>query len=181
MTDSSTFAFAQSNVDELRALMSTVPADAADELVQRILDARKVYFSGAGRSGLMAKAVAMRLMHIGLQSFAVGEIATPGISAGDLLVVFSARGGQATIAQARTARSVGADVAAITVRPDADLVGLAVTVLTLPVRTEVPTQQHAGSLFEQGCLVLGDAICRAVQEKLGVPTAELDKRHANLS
>jgi 6-phospho-3-hexuloisomerase len=52
--------------------------------------------------------------------------------------------------------------------------------LHLPARTVVPTGQHAGSLFEQSLLVVGDALCRRVQAELGVPTSALDARHANL-
>jgi 6-phospho-3-hexuloisomerase len=51
----------------------------------------------------------------------------------------------------------------------------------LPARTAVPTIQHAGSLFEQSTLVLGDALCLAARTSLGVPESELDARHANLT
>ncbi len=172
--------YARSNVGELEAVVSAVSAEELDRLVSAILAAERVYFTGLGRSGLMAKAIAMRLMHIGLASFAVGEIATPGVAEGDLLVAFTARGGQAVIAQARKAHSVGASVAAVTVDPDPELAQLATAVVTLPIRTEIPTQQHAGSLFEQSCLVICDAVCRTVQETLGVPTSELNRRHASL-
>jgi len=69
---------------------------------------------------------------------------------------------------------------AVTVDPDPELAQLATAVVTLPIRTEIPTQQHAGSLFEQSCLVICDAVCRTVQETLGVPTSELNRRHASL-
>ena len=180
MTDRTPAAHARANVDELRAVMSTLDDAALDALVSAILRAGRVYVLGLGRSGLMAKAIGMRLMHIGLNVFAVGEIATPGIGAGDLLITFSARGGSSILASARKARSLDADVAAISVAPDEELRQLAQVLVVLPIRSEVPTEQHAGSLFEQSCLVLGDAVCRAVQERLGVETESLDLRHANL-
>jgi len=40
--------------------------------------------------------------------------------------------------------------------------------------------QHAGSLFEQAILLLGDALAWHVQQRLGVADAQLDARHANL-
>lgn len=161
-------------------------ADAVDEadlaaLRDAVLDARRVYFTGAGRSGLVARAVAMRLMHIGLASFAVGEVATPGIAAGDLLICVSARGSGSITAQATTAREQDAGVAVITTAVGTPLTDLAGWTVVLPVRNGVATEQHAGTLFEQGALMLGDVLCRAVQTALGVPTAELDRRHANLS
>ncbi|MEA4942895.1 MAG: 6-phospho-3-hexuloisomerase [Propionicimonas sp.] len=173
--------YARGNVAELAAVVDTVDEQVLQNLVAAIVGAQKVYLSGIGRSGLSARAVAMRLMHIGIQAYAVGEIATPGIEAGDLFIAVSATGRGSLLEQARVADKVGAPVAAITTKPDGELQQLAGVVLVLPVRSQVPTEQHAGSLFEQSALVVGDAVCRAVQERLGVPESELDRRHANLS
>lgn len=173
--------YARGNVAELGAVVDTLDEQVLQNLVSAIIAARKVYFSGVGRSGLAARAVAMRLMHIGIQAYAVGEIATPGIEAGDLFVAVSATGRGTLLQQARVADRAGAGVATITTKPDGELQELAGVVVVLPVRSQVPTQQHAGSLFEQSALVVGDAVCRAVQQRLGVPESELDRRHANLS
>jgi len=45
----------------------------------RILDAKRIYVTGAGRSGLIARAFAMRLLHLGFDVFVVGETVTPAI------------------------------------------------------------------------------------------------------
>jgi 6-phospho-3-hexuloisomerase len=52
--------------------------------------------------------------------------------------------------------------------------------LTIPARSAVSTDQHAGSLFEQTILLLGDAIAWQIQRKLGVDDRLLNERHANL-
>ena len=166
---------------ELTALAAAVDEAELSALRDAVLAAQRVYVTGAGRSGLVARAIAMRLMHIGLAGFAVGEVTTPGIAAGDLLICISARGSGSITAQARTARDQGAAVALITTATGTPLVDLAGWTVLLPVRAGVATEQHAGSLFEQGALIVGDVLCRAVQTALGVPTAELDRRHANLS
>ncbi|BDI22569.1 6-phospho-3-hexuloisomerase [Herbiconiux sp. L3-i23] len=172
-------AYARSNVEELAAVVAELDDAALDALVDAIVAAPRVYFTGIGRSGLSARAIAMRLMHIGIHAFVVGEVATPGIGAGDLLVAFTSSGRGSVQAQADVASSVGAWIATFTTKEN-ELTARSVASVILPARTVVATQQHAGSLFEQACLVVGDAICRAVQERLGVPTEELDRRHANL-
>lgn len=173
--------YARQNADEIAAVVATLDDDVLQSLVSEIVIAHKVYLSGIGRSGLSAKAIAMRLMHIGVRAFAVGEIATPGIEEGDLLIVLTATGRGTILTQAKAARGVGARVATISARDEGDLPDISHVLLVLPVRSGVPTVQHAGSLFEQSALVIGDAVCRAVQERLGVPTSELNRRHANLS
>jgi 6-phospho-3-hexuloisomerase len=168
-------------VEELKALVAAVDYSQLEALEAAVLAAPRVFLSGSGRSGLISRALAMRLMHIGLASYAVGEAATPAIGASDLLIILSARGGASATAQVNTARSVAATSAAISSSMATAVAQAADLVLVVPARTSVPTRQHAGSLFEQGCLVIGDALCRAVQESRKVPTAALDSRHANLT
>ena len=70
---------------------------------------------GAGRSGLVAKAFAMRLMHLGFQAFVVGETITPSLSKGDIMVIFSGSGRTKTVADiAETAKEIGAKICLIT-------------------------------------------------------------------
>jgi 6-phospho-3-hexuloisomerase len=52
--------------------------------------------------------------------------------------------------------------------------------VVIPAGTGVATVQHAGSLFEQACLILGDVLCGAFQTLQAIPDQELDRRHANL-
>ncbi|MBM9467852.1 6-phospho-3-hexuloisomerase [Nakamurella leprariae] len=173
--------FVTETVTELHRLADAVDYAALARLEDAVVQAPRVFLTGAGRSGLMARAVAMRLMHIGLRAYAAGEIATPAIERGDLLLAFTGRGSRSIGLQVDTARAVGASVALLTTAADTDLSRQADIVVTVPARTLVTTVQHAGSLFEQGCLVVGDALCRAVQQRLAVATAELDRRHANLT
>lgn len=173
--------YARDNVAELDAVVDSLDPEELNALIAALTTAPRVFFTGIGRSGLSARAVAMRLMHIGLTTYVAGEIATPGIGADDLLVAISSSGRGSIAAQGRSARAHGARVATITTKTDGELQSISSTVLVLPIRDTVTTAQHAGSLFEQSALVIGDAICRVVQEQLQVPTDELNRRHANLS
>ena len=72
---------------ELAAVAETMPPGSMEALADAILSAKHVFIAGAGRSGLMMRAMAMRLMHLGLKVCVVGEVVTPGIMPGDLLLV----------------------------------------------------------------------------------------------
>jgi 6-phospho-3-hexuloisomerase len=166
-------------VDEHRNVAGALDAAEIDALVRAMTDARRIFFSGQGRSGLMIRALAIRLMHVGLTVHVAGEPSTPAIGAGDLLIAVSASAGtKVTLEHMRVARDSGAGVALVsTKKPDS---GNADLLLTLPVRSAVPTVQHAGSLFEQAVLLLSDAIAWHLQKKLGVDDRLLNERHANL-
>lgn len=173
-------ALAAGALDELCDLARAIDVSATQQAIGEIVGAQRVYFTGTGRSGLVARALAMRLMHTGLAAYAVGEIATPAIGPGDLLVALSAKGSGAVAAQADKAARTGARVLALTAAASSPLALAADAVLLLPARTVVATTQHAGTLFEQGCLIVGDAACAVVRQVLNVPETELDRRHANL-
>lgn len=171
---------AKEALSELAAILDCVEEPDLLDLRDRIARAPRVFFFASGRSLLSLRAVAVRLMHLGVSVHVAGETATPAIGEGDLLVVASARGGRAAQDAARVATDSGASTIAITSSRDSLPPRCVDATVVLPARTAVPTNQHAGSLFEQSLLVLGDAVCRSLQELWEVPSAELDRRHANL-
>ncbi len=70
-----------------------------DEFSRMLNSANRIFVMGAGRSGLVAKSFAMRLMHIGYQVYVVGEIVTPAVAAGDAVVAISGSGNTRTISE----------------------------------------------------------------------------------
>jgi len=179
------------NVDqifkEVVKVLEQVRATDIDPVVEQLLKARRIYVAGGGRSGLMARAFAMRLMQLGLMTYVVGETTTPAVGAGDVLLVCSGSGEtQVTVLVSRVAKDVGAHVIAITANRDSPIAKIADTTLVL----EAPHKgapgdgtrsiQYAGSLFEQSLLILTDAIALEVARALGKTDTELRQRHANL-
>jgi 6-phospho-3-hexuloisomerase len=77
---------------EIQGVLRKVDEADIERLVDRLLAAPRVFVAGEGRSGLMAKAFAMRLMHLGLVVYASGETITPSGGEGDLVVVGSGSG-----------------------------------------------------------------------------------------
>lgn len=165
-------------LDEVRRAVATVDPDDVAALLAAVGAAQAVYFDARGRSGLMARALAMRWMHLGLEVHVAGETVTPAIGPDDLLICLSSSGRTGgPLANARVARSQGARVGVLTGAPDSPLAAAADIVVAVP---RVGSAQHAGSLFEQTCLVLGDAMCGTFQQSGAIPHAALDRRHANL-
>ena len=155
--------------------------------MEAILTADRLYVAGGGRSGLMARAFAMRLMQLGLVTYVVGETTTPAIRAGDLLLACSASGEtQVTVLVSQVAKTAGARVFAITTIPSSPMARLAdeTIVIPAPSKRTAPgagvSAQYAGSLFEQSLLILLDAVSSEIGRRLGTPPQELDARHANL-
>jgi 6-phospho-3-hexuloisomerase len=169
---------------------------------QRILDARRIYVTGAGRSGLIARAFAMRLLHLGFDVFVVGETVTPALQPGDTLVVFSGSGETHTMATfCRTVKDLGGIVCLITASPDSTISRIADTVVNLGDLTgyyrgdtttfemrQMTGQYRSisaafaplGTLFETMALVFSDAVISALMEakKQGAP--ELKGRLTNM-
>ena len=174
-------------LNELQATLGQVSPEGVELMVEAVLAARRIYVAGGGRSGLMARAFAMRLMHLGLSTYVVGETTTPAIKSGDLLVSCSASGQtQVTVLMSRVAREAGAQVFAVTATPDSPMARLATETIVISApskRLEAgagQSIQYGGSLFEQALLVLLDAISVEIGRRLGAVPKEIESRHANL-
>src|SRR6202043_2081593 len=81
---------------ELGEVFAALAADAAEPLIEAILGARRIALYGAGREGLAVKGFAMRLFHMGRDAHVVGDMTTPPLGPGDLLIVTSGQGQLAT-------------------------------------------------------------------------------------
>jgi 6-phospho-3-hexuloisomerase len=170
-------------VDELSSVLARVDGERVEELAEAVRRARRVYLAGQGRSGLVGRMLAMRLMHLGLETHVVGEATAPAVGPGDLLIAISATGSTpTTLHQADRAVRAGAALAVLTAAIDGPLAQRAGVVVGVPTGSSggVPTTQHAGSLFEQATLLVGDALAGVLQRRLGLDDAALDARHGNL-
>ena len=68
---------------------------------KRVASSRKttIFVAGAGRSGLVAKAFAMRLMHLGFYVFVFNETIAPPVRDGDIIIIISKSGKSNSITQ----------------------------------------------------------------------------------
>jgi 6-phospho-3-hexuloisomerase len=171
------------------AALENFPSDSDERLNEAaalLRDAPRVFVLGAGRSGLALRMTAMRLMHLGLAVHVVGEVTTPAIGAGDVLLVASGSGTTGMIVRAaETAVAADATVIAITTNPASPLAALSKVVITLPAaqkldRSGALSIQYAGGLFEQLVVFIGDALFHSLWKASGATGDELWPRHANL-
>jgi 6-phospho-3-hexuloisomerase len=174
-------------LEEMERTLALISPDGLEQLVEAVLGADHIYVAGGGRSGLIARTFAMRLMHLGRVTYVVGETTTPSIHRGDLLVSCSASGEtQVTITVSKVAKAAGARVFAITATPESPMARLADETIVIPAPSKLTppgegiSSQYGGSLFEQSLMVLLDATASEIGRRLGTPPQEIDARHANL-
>jgi 6-phospho-3-hexuloisomerase len=177
-------------MNELRAALRSVDPEAVNNLRQDIIDARRVYVAGQGRSGLRMQGFAMRLMHLDLDAHVVGGVTTPAIGPGDLLIIGSGSGRtESLVSYARRARELNAQVALITIAEESPIGKNADTVIRIVASSPKltggpdsnnPSVQPLGSLFEQTLGMLLDIIVIQLMDDLSVDQSSMFARHANL-
>ncbi|NLA38147.1 MAG: SIS domain-containing protein [Methanomicrobiales archaeon] len=174
----------------------------AVRLIDKILASHRIYVAGAGRSGLVGRAFAQRLMHLGFESYVIGETITPAFRPGDVLVAFSGSGETRSVVDAcETARDIGGTICLITATPDSPIGRMAdciieignshlpnedipsdfeIRQLTGQYRSVSRSFAPLGTLFETGALVFSDAIISALMEARHCTIEELRDRLANV-
>lgn len=184
-------------LSEIGAAFDTVDGDLSAGLVELILSSRNgsIVLHGVGREGLMMRGLAMRLCHLGLRAHCVGDMCTPPVGPGDLLLVSAGPGGFATVnALLCMAQTAGAHTAVITAQLDGSSVALANSVIFLPARTmaddsesnsnnkdkDTATVLPMGSAYEGALFILGEVLVYHLREKLGENLVAMSSRHTNL-
>ncbi|MGR9527581.1 6-phospho-3-hexuloisomerase (plasmid) [Priestia megaterium] len=172
---------------ELNHSVDLIADEEAEKLVNGILESKKVFVAGAGRSGFMAKSFAMRMMHMGIDSYVIGETVTPNFEKEDILIIGSGSGEtKSLVSMAEKAKSIGGKIATVTIFPDSTIGQLADVTIKLPgspkdqSKGDYKTIQPMGSLFEQTLLLFYDAVILRFMEKKGLDTNKMYGRHANL-
>ena len=174
--------------DELRTTLTSIRPEEAEAFVKLIDEADEIFVNGAGRSGYMGRGFAMRLMHMGLKSYVVGDTVTPNIKAGDVLVVCSGSGEtKSLVCNAQKAKSLGAKIALVTINPESTIGKLADAVVEISAPSpksakqgQIHSIQPEGSLFEQSLLLFLDLTVIQLMKKHGQTTETMFGRHANL-
>lgn len=174
-------------VSEIEQVIGKVDEEQVEIVTDALLKASRVFVTGEGRSGLMAKAFAMRLMHLGLTVYVVGETTTPALKESDTLVAVSGSGTTAeTLHIAQQAKELDCTLFVVTTNPDSALAQLAARTLTIPAATkwrrpgEVASQQPLGSLFDQCSHIALDAVCLAIANRKHISNETARERHTNV-
>lgn len=157
-----------------------------DALTEALAQARRIALYGCGREGLMMRALAMRLYHLGLNVQMVGDMACPPLGPGDLFLASSGPGRLSTVAALMgQARASGARIACLTAEPQAPDPRAADLVLVIPAQTMARDQASAallpmGSIFEGAMFLVCEILILRLRDRLGESAASMRVRHTNL-
>jgi 6-phospho-3-hexuloisomerase len=135
------------------------------DLADALIRANRIV-TGEGRPGFMAKAFAMRLMHLGLPVSVIGETTTPAVRGTDTVIAVSGSGTTGgTVRVAEQTAGIGATIWAVTTDPTSPLGIAANGQLVVPAAPryrradEAPTIQPLSSLFDQTTHIALDVAC----------------------
>ena len=101
--------------------------------LRQIMDAQRIFITGVGRTGMIMRCFAMRLMHLGINVQIIGDITTTAVGKNDLLLIGSGSGETGSILSiARKAHNLGVHILLITINPDSSIGNLAQACLKIP-------------------------------------------------
>lgn len=171
--------------DELKKSSSSINECKIDEFIANVQSHSRIFVYGTGRSGLMLKALAMRLMQLGFNSFVVGETTTPSLEPGDLLIVASSSGETTSVVSAvKSGKKSGASVLAITGMNPSSLTKEIEPLIRIESGSKFATSdssiQPLGSLFEQMLLMIFDAAILKMSRIGNDQNQAMAKRHASI-
>ena len=184
-------------LDNIKNAEEFLDEETIDKFEDIIIESKNIFVTGAGRSGLAAKAFAMRLMHLGLSAYVVGETISPAIYEDDCIIAISGSGETNTIVSAsKIAKNRGSKVLAVTSYPESTLGKLSDAYVFVKGRTKkevddenyMKRQIHGnytsltplGTAFELTTLVFLDAIVSELMEKMQQTESDLKARHTVL-
>ena len=181
-TDGASFARAHRLVSErVAGALARIPPASIASAVEIIGRAPVSFVYGAGRSGIIGRAFAMRLTQVGLTAYVIGESVTPIVRRGDAVVILSGAGeSYSSIQTANIVRREGATLIVLTARPSSKLAHAANLLLPFefPEDPERPQLAPLGTLFEAAALALTDALIAEIMRARGETESTMRRRHA---
>lgn len=182
------------------------PAARLVELIKKHSDKRIVLY-GVGREGLMMRAFAMRLYHLGLQAHMVGDMSCPPVASGDLFVASAGPGSFSTVdGLLGVANKAGAATLVITAQPNGASAEKAQYVVHLAAQTMADDMSSAetkqspvvtghleileqkkgppllpmGSIYEGALFVCFEIVVLTLRPRLAESVESMRARHTNL-
>jgi 6-phospho-3-hexuloisomerase len=173
-------------LQEVAEAVRSVPESEIARIVDDLLAARRIACYAGGREGLVMRGLVMRLFHAGLDVHYVGDMTTPAVGPGDLVVLSCGPGRISMVeALAGVARRDGARVLYLTAQPRTPPAGLADRVVHIAAQTMADDRNSAaalpmGSAYEIALFVLVDLVTNEVRRRRSESVEELRSRHTNL-
>ncbi len=173
---------------ELGAVAALMDEAALAAACDRLNGAKRVMLYGCGREGLMMRALAMRLYHLGLSISMQGDLNAPPMGAGDLFFAACGPGQLSTVtALAGVAKAAGARVMMVTAEPEGVSLALADQLLVIPAQTMARDQGDAavsvlpmGSLFEGAMFLVFEIMVLRLRDLRAEAPEAMRARHTNM-
>lgn len=171
---------------EMEQVIKGIDKEQYENFVDILQKDCRYFVFGEGRSGLIGKAIAMRLMHCGKVVHVVGETTTPSIRNGDILLIISGSGSSLQLTGiCQNATKNGAHIVLVTTNKAKLKEEWCTSGLIIPAATkkraegEPSTIQPLGNQFDQAVhLVLDAAIIDGPYSEQSHKI--LKENHANL-
>ncbi len=171
-------------LEEVQAAIGRADKEAVRSALEALERSQRVFVYGAGRSGLVARSFGIRLMHLGYQTFVIGETITAPVAKGDLVFLISGSGETYPVVMtAEIAANIGATVVSITRNPETGIAEHSDIVIHLDPRDADPRKSELaplGTLFESAVWILLDGFVADLMGRLGQTEVAMRKRHATL-
>jgi len=170
-------------IDKISSILEATDEAYDVKLTQLLDNAKRIFIAGAGRSKLVGNFFAMRLVHGGYDVSVVGEIVTPSIKSGDLLIIISGSGEtEQLIAFTKSAKKVGANIVLISAKNSSTIGDLSDAVFQIGKAEQYGkvVGMPMGTVFELSTLFFLEAIVSHIIHEKGIPEEVMRSRHANL-
>ncbi len=157
--------------------------ESIEKTVELLTSANNVFVYGSGRSGLVGRTFAMRLMQLGLESFFIGETITPAVKPGDCVFFVSKTGETQTAIQAAEIvddRVENSDIIVLTASPESTLAKLGDVVIPLKAIDNIEKNRKLaplGTIFEDTAMIFLDGLIAVLMEELDESEEDMKDRH----
>lgn len=169
---------------KLNDILNEISKEDIHNVINLFFKSKRIFVYGAGRSGLVARAFAVRLVHLGFQTFVIGETIGAPVKKNDLVFIVSGSGFTIpSVMTAEIARNIGAKLVVVTGKKDSKVTKFAdVTIILSSECSEKEKKELAplGTLFEASAWILLDSIIAELMTKKGETEESMKSRHATL-
>jgi len=169
---------------KIKDILNEVTKSDIKKVIKSFFKAKRIFVYGAGRSGLVSRAFAIRLVHLGFQTFVIGETIGAPVKKDDLVFVISGSGETIpTVMTAEIARDIGAKLVVVTGERKSRITQFADIAIFLSANCEDKERKELaplGTLFEASAWILLDSIIAEIMKSKGETEETMRSRHATL-
>ncbi len=166
---------------EVHEALDKVDQAKVGEFVDLIISSKKIFIYGVGRSGLVGQSFAVRLVQLGMDVHFVGDMATPIVEQGNLVILISNTGETMSAVQtANIVGRIGARIVSVTSSMHSKLGSISDIVIEITQNKDEQRRKLAplGTIFEASTSILLDSLVPVLMQRLGQTESSLRKRHA---